>query len=112
MRANVTMLISALLCAIAIPARAQDCATLHYVTGVSMTPAGSNIVTVPVTIDGVPKAMMLDTAISAPEGKLARAGLLVINPPYGFGGAMRATAAIIAPLLDATITTVWLAGAE
>ncbi|HWX89303.1 MAG TPA: 23S rRNA (adenine(2030)-N(6))-methyltransferase RlmJ [Rhizomicrobium sp.] len=61
---------------------------------------------------GMTKAMTLDTAITALEGKLGRAGLLVINPPYGFDAAMRATAGIIAPLLGATITTVWLAGAE
>jgi hypothetical protein len=36
----------------------------------------------------------------------------VINPPYGFDAAMRATATVNAPLLDATITTAWLAGAE
>jgi 23S rRNA (adenine2030-N6)-methyltransferase len=61
---------------------------------------------------GMTKAMLVDTAIAAPEGKLARAGLLVINPPYGFDAAMRAIAGIIAPLLDAGITTAWLVGAE
>jgi 23S rRNA (adenine2030-N6)-methyltransferase len=61
---------------------------------------------------GITKAMTVDTEIAAPDGKLNRAGLLVINPPYGFDAAMRATAGIIAPLMDASITNVWLAGAE
>ena len=61
---------------------------------------------------GIAKAMTIDTRIDAPEGKLGRAGLLVINPPYGFDAAMRAVAAIIAPLLGAVIHNQWLAGAE
>jgi len=61
---------------------------------------------------GVTKAMTIDTIIGAPDGKLGRAGLLVINPPYGFDEAMRAAASVIAPLLDATITSEWLACAE
>jgi 23S rRNA (adenine2030-N6)-methyltransferase len=61
---------------------------------------------------GIAKAMVIDTMVAAPEGKLSRAGLLVINPPYGFDAAMRAMAAVIAPLLGATITSTWLAGSE
>ena len=61
---------------------------------------------------GIAKAMTIDTMVAAPEGKLSRAGLLVINPPYGFDAAMRATAAVIAPLLGATIRNEWLVGAE
>ncbi len=61
---------------------------------------------------GIAKALIIDATISAPEGKLNRAGLLVINPPYGFDAAMQAGAALIAPRLEAVIKTSWLAGAE
>ena len=44
------------------------------------------------------QAMTIDTSVPAREGKLGRAGLLVINPPYGFKAAMQAGAALIAPL--------------
>ncbi len=61
---------------------------------------------------GMVKAMIIDTSISAPEGKLGQAGLLVINPPYGLDAAMRASAALIAPRLEARIGTRWIAGSE
>jgi 23S rRNA (adenine2030-N6)-methyltransferase len=61
---------------------------------------------------GMAKAMIVDTSISAPEGKLGRAGLLVINPPYGLDAAMRASATLIAPRLEARIGTRWIAGSE
>ena len=61
---------------------------------------------------GMAKAVVTDIAIPAPEGKLGRAGLLAINPPYGYAAAMQACAALIAPRLEATITTRWIAGSE
>jgi 23S rRNA (adenine2030-N6)-methyltransferase len=61
---------------------------------------------------GIEKALVVEAAIAAPEGKLARAGLLVINPPYGFEAVMRETAELIGPFLGAEITTRWLAGRE
>ena len=60
---------------------------------------------------GMEKVLEIQTAIPAAEGKLARAGLLVINPPYGFEAAMREIASLIAPRLDAAIGIKWLAGA-
>jgi 23S rRNA (adenine2030-N6)-methyltransferase len=66
---------------------------------------------------GAQKALTVDIAVP-PEGeKLARAGLLVINPPYGFAAAMKAIATILAPRLGrngtpARIALAWLAGAE
>ncbi len=60
---------------------------------------------------GVQKALTVDTQISAPEGKLDRAGLLVINPPYGFDAQMYAAAEIIADPLRADIAVKWRAGA-
>jgi len=59
---------------------------------------------------GVQKALTVDTQISAPEGKLDRAGLLVINPPYGFDAEMYAAAEIIAAPLRADIAVKWRAG--
>ena len=61
---------------------------------------------------GMAKAMVIDASVSAPDGKLGRAGLLAINPPYGFGAAMEASAALIAPRLEARIGTRWIAGSE
>jgi 23S rRNA (adenine2030-N6)-methyltransferase len=61
---------------------------------------------------GMAKVMVVDTSVSAPDGKLSRAGLLVINPPYGFGAVLQASAALIAPRLGARIGTKWLAGSE
>lgn len=70
---------------------------------------------------GADKALRLEIALApakdtAGEGKLARAGLLVLNPPYGFAEEMRAVAALLAPRLGrdgpADIRLDWLAGAE
>jgi 23S rRNA (adenine2030-N6)-methyltransferase len=61
---------------------------------------------------GIARALCVDTQISAPQGKLGRAGLLVVNPPFGFDAAMHDAAALIAPRLDGEIRTSWLAGGE
>jgi 23S rRNA A2030 N6-methylase RlmJ len=47
--------------------------------------------------------MTIDTSVPAPAGKLGRAGLSVINPPYGFEAAIQAGAALIAPPLETAI---------
>jgi 23S rRNA (adenine2030-N6)-methyltransferase len=60
---------------------------------------------------GMEKMLEIETAIPAPEGKLGRAGLLVINPPYGFEAGMREAASLIAPRLNAAISIKWLARA-
>jgi len=52
---------------------------------------------------GIAKALTVDIKVAVPDGKLGRAGLLVINPPYGFDRAMQAAAAAIAPRLAAQI---------
>ena len=99
-------------------ARAVREAWRKFATGIFLiwypikSQAAADAFTGEVLAGGMARAMTLDIMIAAPEGKLARAGLLVINPPYGFDGAMRATSSIIAPLLDARITTAWLAAAE
>lgn len=61
---------------------------------------------------GMEKVLEIQIAIDAPEAKLGRAGLLVINPPYGFEDVMGGSAGLIAPRLGAEITTHWLAGRE
>lgn len=61
---------------------------------------------------GIVKAMTVEVAISAPDGKLDRAGLLVINPPFGFEATIKACGAVIAPRLAAKISTQWVAGSE
>lgn len=61
---------------------------------------------------GIAKAMTIDAKVPAPEGKLNRAGLLLINPPYGFDAEMRASARLLAPRLDGEITIAWVAGSE
>ena len=48
----------------------------------------------------------------AGRSKLNRAGLLVINPPYGFEASMREAASLVAPRLGGTITSAWVAGTE
>jgi 23S rRNA (adenine2030-N6)-methyltransferase len=61
---------------------------------------------------GVAKAITIDTKVSAPEGKLDRTGLLVINPPYGLAAEMQAAGALLAPRLAGTIAVSWAAGSE
>jgi 23S rRNA (adenine2030-N6)-methyltransferase len=45
------------------------------------------------------------------EGKLAAAGLLVLNPPWQFAEEMDAALRLILPLLEAEARATWLAGA-
>ncbi|HWU57056.1 MAG TPA: 23S rRNA (adenine(2030)-N(6))-methyltransferase RlmJ [Rhizomicrobium sp.] len=61
---------------------------------------------------GVTKALAINAKVTAPEGKLSRAGLLVVNPPYGFEAEMREAARLLAPRLDGEITLAWAAGSE
>ena len=67
---------------------------------------------------GVKKALRLDVALGAPSAdKLTAAGLLVVNPPFGFAGEMSAALALVTPLLGsheapAEARIGWLAGAE
>ena len=61
---------------------------------------------------GIAKALVIDTRITAPEGKLGRAGLLVVNPPYGLAAAIQDAARVVAKPLEAAITVQWVAGSE
>lgn len=64
---------------------------------------------------GATKALRIDTEVDAKAGekeRLARAGLIVVNPPYGFADEMRAAFTIIAPELAARTELDWLIGAS
>ena len=63
-----------------------------------------------VLASGVATALKIETTIDAAEGKLGRAGLLVLNPPFGFAAAMEETLAAVAPRLEAKTRLDWLAG--
>lgn len=54
-----------------------------------------------VMASGVAGALTLEIAVAAPEGKLSRAGLLVLNPPFGFAGEMAAVCTVLEPALGA-----------
>jgi 23S rRNA (adenine2030-N6)-methyltransferase len=67
---------------------------------------------------GVKKALRIDIHVGPAEARtdekvrLSAAGLIVINPPYGFAEEMYESLAILAPLLSANARTEvrWLAG--
>lgn len=65
-----------------------------------------------VLASGVQKALKLEMAIDAPEGKLGRTGLLVLNPPFTFADDMDAAMAIAARPLQAKTRLDWLAGED
>ena len=44
-------------------------------------------------------ALTLEASITAPEGKLDRAGLLLLGPPYGFDADMKEMLALVMPRL-------------
>ena len=60
----------------------------------------------------ISRALVVDTRITAPEGKLGRSGLLVINPPYGFAATMQDAARVIASRLGTAVTVQWIRGSE
>ncbi len=59
---------------------------------------------------GAAKALKIEIAIDAPDGRLGRAGLLVLNPPFQFDAEMRVALAAVAPALQAKTRLDWLAG--
>ena len=63
-----------------------------------------------VLASGAGKALRIEIAIAAPEGKLGRAGILLLNPPYLFQQEMGAVLDVIAPKLQAKTRIDWLAG--
>jgi 23S rRNA (adenine2030-N6)-methyltransferase len=60
---------------------------------------------------GATRALRIDTEMDAKAGdkeRLARAGIVVVNPPFGFEEEMRAVLAIVAPPLKARTELSWL----
>ena len=74
--------------------------------------AEADAFTAEVLAGGAAKAMTIDAQVRAPEGKLNQAGLLVINPPYGFAAVMEQAAQLLGPRLEGAVTQAWLVGAE
>jgi len=74
--------------------------------------AEANAFTGEVLAGGIAKAIAISTKVPAPDDKLNRAGLLVINPAYGFAAEMQRAAGLLAPRLDGEITLTWVAGSE
>ena len=64
-----------------------------------------------VLASGATAAMKIEIAIDAPDGKLGRAGLLVLNPPYRFDEDMKDALDVVAPRLQAKVRLDWLARA-
>jgi 23S rRNA (adenine2030-N6)-methyltransferase len=64
-----------------------------------------------VLASGVKKALRIDMTIDAPDGKLGRAALLVLNPPFGLEDEMQDSLKAIAPRLGANCKLEWLAQA-
>ena len=91
-------------------------ATRKFSTGIYLiwypikSEAAGNAFAGEVLASGATKALKVEIAIAAPEGKLGRAGLLLLNPPYLFEAEMTAALAVIAPKLQAKTKIDWLAG--
>jgi 23S rRNA (adenine2030-N6)-methyltransferase len=65
-----------------------------------------------VQIAGATRALTIEIGIAAPEGRLSRAGLLVLNPPFGFDLHMQSVLAVIGPALAAQTQLSWREGAS
>jgi len=97
-------------------ARTVRAAMRKFATGIYLiwypikSTAAGNAFAGEVLASGTKKMLRIEIAIDAPEGKLGRAGLLVLNPPYGFDAEMEAALAIAAPPLGARTKLDWLAG--
>jgi len=97
-------------------ARTLRAAVRKFATGIYLiwypikSAAAGNAFAGEVLASGAKKALRIEIAIDAPAGKLGRAGLLILNPPYGFDAEMEAALAIAAPALEARVKLDWLAG--
>jgi 23S rRNA (adenine2030-N6)-methyltransferase len=97
-------------------ARTVRAAMRKFATGIYLiwypikSTAAGNAFAGEVLAGGAKKAFRIEVAVDAADGKLGRAGLLVLNPPYGFDDEMQTTLAAVAPQLDARIKMDWLAG--
>ncbi len=80
------------------------------------SPAAADAFCGEVLLAGPRKLLRLDIHVGAADDRLAAAGLLVVNPPFGFADDMRAVLGVVAPLLGrdgaARARVAWLAGGE
>ncbi len=105
-------------------ARALGEALKRFATGIYVlwfpvkSPAEANAFCGEVLATGVKKALRIDIDVGAvaagTKERLSGAGLIVVNPPYGLAGEMRAALTAVAPLLsdNARFEMRWLAGEE
>jgi 23S rRNA (adenine2030-N6)-methyltransferase len=65
---------------------------------------------------GMTKALRIEISVAPENDRLTKAGILVLNPPYGFDAAMREILALLGPLLGqcgpARTRIDWVAGAN
>jgi 23S rRNA (adenine2030-N6)-methyltransferase len=61
---------------------------------------------------GVTRALRVDMSVAAEAGKLSRAALLVINPPFGFDVEMQDILERISPLMAGAGRLEWLVGKD
>jgi 23S rRNA (adenine2030-N6)-methyltransferase len=107
-------------------ARALIDAHRKFATGIFMlwfpikSVAAANGFAGEIATTGIAKLLRVDIDLGAQpiadKERLSAAGLLIVNPPYGFADEMREIAAILAPALGrgalARITIDWLSGGE
>ncbi|HWY63494.1 MAG TPA: 23S rRNA (adenine(2030)-N(6))-methyltransferase RlmJ [Rhizomicrobium sp.] len=96
-------------------AEAVGDALRRFATGIFMlwypikSPAAARAFCGEVLAAGAGKALNIEIGIEADDSKLARAGLLVLNPPFGLDTAMNEILALIAPRLPGGKATLeWL----
>ena len=103
-------------------ARAVADATRRFATGIFMiwfpikSAPAADAFCGEVRLAGPRKLLRVDVAVDGDTDKLNVAGLLIINPPYGFADDMKDVFKPLAPLLgrgrDARLRVNWLAGEE
>jgi len=80
------------------------------------SPASANAFCGEVLQTGMRKLLRVDIDVGADPDRMGAAGLLIVNPPFGFEADMRATLDAVAPRLGRTgpakTALKWLAGAE
>jgi 23S rRNA (adenine2030-N6)-methyltransferase len=98
-------------------ARALASALRRFATGIYLvwfplkSPAEADGFCGEVLAAGARKALRLDVAIGTPsDERLTSAGLVVVNPPFGFEDEMRAALALALPPMEATAQLRWLVG--
>jgi len=101
-------------------ARAVGSALQRFATGIMLiwfpikSPAAANAFSGEVLAAGPGKLLRLDIDAGAEGERMGSAGLLIVNPPFGFPDEMQAVLAVLAPLLGrhgpARFSLNWLAG--